>query len=156
MSIYATWLSLSADDHEDGCAVYVEDPPGSHCFEFSGKPCDCGTPRAPLVYEGSHVLPSNADRRGGCIDVAGIPDFIERDGRDDAKGSGLKDWLRLSVMNEESTLQYEGKSYVRGGDAAVVLDRRGVEELRDTLTAWLDRESIPDERECPECVEARQ
>jgi hypothetical protein len=141
MSIYATWLSLSAGNHEDGCAVYVEDPPGSACFEFSGKPCDCGTPRAPLVYEGSHVLPSDSDRRGGGIDVAGIPDFIERDGRDDAQGSGLKDWLRMSVHSDPSTETYEGEPYVRGGDADVVLDRRGVEELRDTLTAWLNREA---------------
>lgn len=142
MSIYATMLTLSEDEHEDGCAVYVETPPGSGCFDFSGKPCSCGTPRAPIVYEGSHVLPSDTDRRGGGIDVALIPDFITRDGRDDAQGEGLKDWLRLSVHCVPSTVLYEGKPYRPGGDAAVVLDRPLVAELRDTLTAWLDREAL--------------
>jgi hypothetical protein len=138
MSIFATWLSLGEDEHEEGCAIWVEVEPG--CFEFSGKPCDCGTPRSPLVYEGSHVLPSDEDRRGGGIDVAGIPDFIERDGRDDAQGEGLRDWLRLSVHAHPSKERWEGKPYVAGGDATVVLTRPLVEELRDTLTAWLERE----------------
>lgn len=131
MSIYATWLSLGDDEHEDGCAVYVEDPPGSDCFEFSGRPCSCGTPRAPIVYEGSHVLPSPGDRRGGYIDVAAIPNHIERDGRDDDGEGALKDWLRLTVGNPPSAST---------GDACVVLDRPLVVELRDTLTAWLERE----------------
>jgi hypothetical protein len=140
LSIYGTWLSLADDEHEDGCAVYVEDPPGSNVYEWSGKPCDCGTPRAPIVYEGSHVLPSDEDRRGGYVDIAAIPDFITRDGRDDAQGEGLKDWLRLSVGALPSSLVREGEPYVAGGNAVVVLTRPLVEELRDTLTAWLERE----------------
>ena len=121
MSIYATWLSLSDDEHEESCAVYAETRPGSGIFEFSGEPCDCGLPGAPIVYQGSHVLPSDDDARGGTVDVAAIPDFIVRDGRDDAQG----DWLRLSVYAE---------------DDAVVLTRSHVERLRDTLTKWLDAE----------------
>lgn len=139
MSIYGTWLSLGDDEHEDGCAIWVEVEPG--CFEHSGKPCDCGIPRSPIVYEGSHVLPSDDDRRGGSLDVAGIPDFVTRDGRDNAQGEGLKDWLRLSVGALPSLERYDGKPYVAGGHATVVLTRSHVEELRDTLTAWLDREA---------------
>jgi hypothetical protein len=131
MSIYASWLTLGDGEHEDGCAIYVEDPPGSNCFEFSGEPCDCGTPRAPIVYEGSHVLPSNTDRRAGYIDVAGIPDHIVREGREDGREGVPKDWLRLSVGSVPSTTMY---------GAALVLDRALVMELRDTLTAWLERE----------------
>lgn len=138
MSIYATWLSLGEDEHDHGCAVWVEVEPG--CFEHSGKPCSCGTPRSPIAYEGSHVLPADTDRRGGNVDVAAIPDFIEREGRDDAKGEGLKDWLRLSVHARPSLEQYQGEPYVTGGDATVVLTRPLVEELRDTLTAWLERD----------------
>lgn len=125
MSIYATWLRLFAGEHEESCAVWVETPPGSGTFRFSKKPCDCGMPRAPIAYQGSHVLPSDDDPRGGTVDVAAIPDFITRDGRDDARGEGLKDWLRLSVYAD--------------GDA-VVLTRRHVRLLRDTLTEWLDAE----------------
>lgn len=138
MSIYATWLSLGETEHEDGCAVWVEVEPG--CFEHSGKPCTCGLPRCPIVYEGSHVLPSDADRRGGGVDIASIPDFIERDGRDDAQGAGLKDWLRLSVSASPSTTRDRGKPYVRGGHVTVVLTRQQVQEVRDTLTSWLERE----------------
>jgi hypothetical protein len=138
MSIYGTWLSLGEDEHEDGCAAWVEVEPGDE--ERSGQPCSCGTPRAPIVYEGSHVLPADTDPRGGSIDVAAIPDFITRDGRDDARGEGLKDWLRLSVRARPSRERHHGKPYVRGGDATVVLTRPLVSELRDTLTAWLERD----------------
>jgi hypothetical protein len=139
LSIYATILDLSADEHDDDCAVWVETSPG--LFDRSGKPCDCGDrKRGPIVYEGSHVLPSDDDRRGGSIDLASIPDFITRDGRDDAQGQGLKDWLRLGVHSEPSREQYQGKPYVAGGDATVILDRPLVEALRDELTAWLERE----------------
>jgi hypothetical protein len=134
VSIYGTRLSLSNDEHEDGCAIWVEVEPG--CFEHSGNPCDCGIPRAPLVYEGSHVLPGDDDRRGGGIDVAEIPNHIEREGREPPF-----DYLRLSVYNLPSIETYKGKPYVAAGNAAVVLDRLLVEELRDTLTAWLDRSS---------------
>lgn len=144
MSIYATWLVLGGGEHEDGCAIYAEEPPGSGTLEFSGRPCSCGTPRAPLVYEGSHVLPADTDRRGGEVQVAAIPDFIERDGRVDARGSGLKDWLRLSVASDASSLMRKGEPYVPGGRATVVLTRPLVEELRDTLTLWLEREECTD------------
>lgn len=138
MSIYGTWLSLGEAEHEDGCAVWAEVKPGR--FEFSGKPCSCGLPRAPLIYEGSHVLPADTDPRGGSVDVAAIPDFITRDGRDDAPEGALKDWLRLSVHARPSRGLYRGKPYMKGGDATVVLTRPLVVELRDTLTAWLERD----------------
>lgn len=139
MSIYGTVLSLADDEHEDGCAIWVEVEPG--CFEHSGKPCSCGIPRAPIVYEGSHVLPADTDRRGGEVQVATIPDFITRDGRDDAPEGTLKDWLRLSVRSKPSKTRHEGRVYVPGGSADVVLNRAHVTELRDTLSAWLEREA---------------
>lgn len=140
MSIYGTWLSLDESEHDDDCDTWVEVEPG--CFELSGKPCSCGTPRAPIIYEGSHVLPSDTDPRGGGIDVAAIPDFITRDGCDD---EGPWDWLRLSVSSRpSSTRSVVGAPYVSGGIAAVVLTRPLVVELRDTLTAWLDREPTDD------------
>jgi hypothetical protein len=94
MSIYATWLDFS-DDSEDG---------------------------APIRYQQSHILPSDDDPRGGNVDVAFIPGFIERTDRpplseDDAP---MHPWLRLSV-----------------DDATVVLDRKQVARLHETLGRWL-------------------
>lgn len=137
MSIYATWLSFGEDEHPESCGVWVEDAPGSCCFEMVGT-CDCGMPKTPIVYEGSHVLPADTDRRGGWLDVAAIPDHIARDGRDDVPEGTLKDWLRLSMGNPPSHELYRGKPYISGGDAALVLTRSQVEQLRDTLTTWLE------------------
>lgn len=139
MSIYATWLVLDGSDHDvENCAAYVEAIEG--VWDFSGKPCTCAAwKRQPIVYEGSHILPSDGDRRGGGIEVGGIPDHITREGRDDAPEGSLKDWLRIGIWADASTEQYKGKPYVAAGDATVVLPRSLVEELRDTLTAWLDR-----------------
>lgn len=138
MSIYATWLTIqderqwTADMQGSGIdAAVIRD----------GEP-DFDDYDGPIVYEGSHILPSNDDRRGGSVYVCGIPDHITRDGRDDAPEGALKDWLRLSVHNVDSTEQYEGKPYVKAGDAAVVLTRRQVERVRDTLTGWLEREAM--------------
>jgi hypothetical protein len=137
MSIYGTILSLSEDEHEDGCDIYVEIRPGF--FEFSGKPCSCGTPRAPLVYEGSHVLPSDGDPRGGGVTLALISAHVEREDRPELPEGTLKDWLRLDVRNEPSAETYKDKPYVAGGSSTVVLTRQLVTDLRDALTGWLDR-----------------
>lgn len=127
MSIYATWLSLD-QEHEHGCAQWVQEEIEGCYYLDRAKPCTCGLPRSPFVYQGSHVLPAEDDDKGGSVLVCGIPDHITRDGRDDAPEGALKDWLRLSL-------------YPANDKNAVVLARRHVEELRDTLTAWLDRES---------------
>lgn len=135
MSIYSSMWAPDDAEHQEGCAVYVEDPPGSNIYDFSGKPCDCGQPDAPLIYRGSHVLPSDDDPRGGSVDLACIPDHITRDGRDDAPEGALKDWLRLSVHEHGDT-----PGEPTPGDASVVLTRPQVERLRDELTWWLERE----------------
>lgn len=129
MSIYGTMLVLN-DDHEHECQKWVEDVDERDSYHLDdSEPCTCGRPRWPLKYQGSHVLPSDdPSEKGGYVEVGMIPDHITRDGRDDAPEGALKDWLRLGV--NESTC---------------VLTRRQVTELRDTLTAWLDRE--PAERE---------
>lgn len=137
MSIYSTWLTIE-DERQ-----WMEAMAGAG---ISAGVIRDGEPTAtdidaPIVYQGSHVLPSDEDRRGGGIDVAAIPDHITRDGRDDAPEGALKDWLRLSVDSEDSDERHEGKVYQPGGRAVVVLTRPQVERLRDTLTEWLDREA---------------
>jgi hypothetical protein len=102
MSIYATLLSFDSD---------ADDPDGL---------------RAPVVYRGSHVMPSGDDVRGGYVEVAGIPSFIYRDSAHPYPA--LQDWLRLSVGDHDED---QGRT--------VLLDRAHGERLRDTLTAWLER-----------------
>lgn len=138
MSIYGSFFVLDADDHEDGCAVYVEIEPG--WLEFSGKPCDCGTPNAPLVYEGSHVLPSDDDRRGGSVDLATIHGEIVRPGTAEKPRpyDEQRPWLRLSLTNDASTYESEGKPYVSAGESVVVLKRSQVVRMRDALSEWLE------------------
>ncbi len=146
MSIYGTFFSLDCE-HAEECAFWVEASDG--VFE-PGDPadCTCDLRDAPLVYEGSHVLPSDQDRCGGEVELATIPDHIIRDDRPELPDGTLKDWLRLGVGSLDSTFRHEGKPYVAGGDATVILTRPHVERLRDALTEWLEREpSEPEDDE---------
>ncbi|MDG4792104.1 hypothetical protein O7626_40530 [Micromonospora sp. WMMD1102] len=96
MSIYATALPL------DG----VEEP-------------------APILYQGSHVLPADNDARDGVLLLCQIPGHISRDGRDLSDGDRtVWPWLRLSLHGP-------------GGDATVVLDREQVERIHAYLGDWL-------------------
>lgn len=146
MSIYGTWLSIHDErqvaaelaDHGIDHGVICDDGPVDDLAELPEDLLD-----APIVYEGSHVLPSDGDRRGGSVEVAAIPNHIERPDRPELPEGALKDWLRLAVrsVDSESWCQGEWRSgpYVEGGDATVLLTRRQVTRLRDTLTSWLDR-----------------
>lgn len=136
MSIYGTWLYFDAD-HEEGCAKWIPDPEfddGGIMID-EGNSCTCGQPFLPLVYQGSHILPSADDARGGGLEFAGIPDFITRDGRDDAPEGELKDWIRFSLWEDPTT--YRGST---PGSATVVLTRTQVERLHGELGRWLERE----------------
>lgn len=59
---------------------------------------------APLVYQGSHVMPTTDSPRGGSVDLGYLPGFITHEGRDragtpgdQAGDEGVWPWLRLSV-----------------------------------------------------------
>ncbi|MBW0088274.1 hypothetical protein I4I73_03465 [Pseudonocardia sp. KRD-184] len=97
---------------------------------------------APLIYRQSHVLPTVDDPRGGTLDLAYIPGFITRDGRDvdgeldpDCENDGVWPFLRVSLRAEQ------GLAMVEAGEPedTVVLDRDQVATLRDELTDWLLR-----------------
>lgn len=90
--------------------------------------CRCG----PIAYEGSHVLPSDGDPRGGFVAMCSIAGFIDRS----PERPPLSDdtfpywpWLRLMVGNRDSDVD----------PVTVVLDRGQLEQWRDALTFWLDR-----------------
>lgn len=80
---------------------------------------------APWIYQGSHVLPSEEDPRGGEIGLAYIPSHITRDGRDDQPEDGTPwPWLRVSVDT--------------GGDPAVLLNPAQARYLAEQLLGWAD------------------
>lgn len=117
MSIFASMAAPDHDEHEDNCQGWEKK---DGLWEFVG-PCSCGQPDAPLVYQGSHVLPTDDDERGGYVDLALIPSHITRDGRDDRPEDGAPwPWLRFGVNHE-----------------TVILTRRNVEQIHKTLGWWL-------------------
>jgi len=117
MSIYATWLTIQ-DPNEWVEELKKEGIKAGFVGDYPDEEEELGSP---WVYQGSHHLPSITDERRGCVEVAGIPDFITRDGEDE--GTSLNDWLRLSV-----------------NDCTVVLNRSQVTELCATLIDWYFRE----------------
>jgi hypothetical protein len=101
VSIFASLAAPADDEHTDECARW--DKNDDSCWEISGRPCDCGQPDAPLVYQGSHILPSETDQRRGWVDLALIPSHITRDGRDD-KPVDERPWPYLRLGVNESTV----------------------------------------------------
>lgn len=151
MSIYASWLTIDDEDHEPECAKwrkvtkdqalskpsYMSTWGDDYYVPVKGASCTCGNP-GPVIYQGSHVNPSNADPRGGSLDVGSIPNHCHPDARHDGETDDMThrvDFLRLSLVEDPAT--YHG---LHPGHATVVLDRAQVERLRDTLTYWLDTE----------------
>jgi len=84
---------------------------------------------APIIYKGSHVLPSDDDPRGGSVHLALIPSHITRDGRDDKPEDEQPwPWLRLDV-------QEDGPD---GDQATVILTLEQAKRLRAALGEWVD------------------
>ena len=144
MSIYATWLSIDDDNHATACHSWIPvaegDPwamvtnDGQHYRYDAAAVCTCGE-LAPIVYQGSHVNPSENDKRGGCVLVCAIPNHCHPDARGTDDAGAPVDYLRLKVKEDPATYQFGAP-----GDATVVLTKRHVTELRDTLSVWLDAE----------------
>lgn len=83
----------------------------------------------PYVYQGSHIEPATDHPRDGRLDIGAIPDHI---------GPCWDQFLRLGVAETADAMDNEP------GAATVLLDRQQVTELRDYLTAWLEREPTED------------
>jgi hypothetical protein len=139
MSIYGS-LPAPDNEHLEGCAKWVRDlkeafegmitERGTYGLDDS-QPCTCGRPDTPLVYKGSHVLPSATDERGGWVDIACIAGFITRDGRDESAGDYDSPWPYLRFGVNEQT---------------VVLTERNVRQIADTLNEWLALPKVKEER----------
>lgn len=126
MSVFASLAAPCEDEHEDDCGIWKKK---DDVWEMrAAKHCTCGQPDAPLVYQGSHVLPSGDDERGGWVDLALIPGHVrfyrDHPEADDAPEDQLppEPFLRFGV-----------------NDARVILTRRNVEQIAETLSAWLAR-----------------
>ena len=94
---------------------------------------------APIVYRGSHILPSDADERGGLVMLALIPSFINRTGDDGPEDEAPLPWLRLSVAARIVTEEDAQPGEMVGTAPAmqdVILDASQVRRMRDALTAW--------------------
>jgi len=125
VSIFGSLEAPDDEEHEDNCAIWIKE--GSFWHRDDEGTCTCGTPDAPLVYQGSHVMPSEDDERGGHLDIALIPGHVRmyRDNPDtDSAG--------------EDDLPPE--PYLRFGvnESVVILTRRNVEQIHATLTWWLE------------------
>lgn len=119
MSIFSSLGAPNDDEHEDNCTIWTKND-GIWDIE-EGAVCSCGRPDAPIVYQGSHILPSQDDERGGHVDIALIPSHITRDGRDDRpEDEAPWPFLRMGVNSE-----------------TVILTRRNVLEIVESLTYWL-------------------
>ncbi|MFD9721077.1 hypothetical protein [Streptomyces sp. NPDC059076] len=80
----------------------------------------------PWIYQGSHILPTTQDPRGGDIDLAVIPSHITRDGRDDQPDDGAPwPWLRFTLDTGSTA-------------ATAVLDPAQARDLAAQMTAWAD------------------
>lgn len=135
MSIWASLPAPDDTDHEDDCEIWIKH---DHYWEFSGKECTCGTPSAPIIYKGSHILPEKDSERGGNVSIALIPPHVrwwrenpEADNADEPDYPDPPDpYLRLGV-NEDT----------------VILDVDNVKLVYESLGVWL--ESVTGERPGP-------
>jgi len=143
MSIYGSTWDTDADDHEQDCARWVEcscpdsrtahgrwmgGNDGRHWRYDGNLPCSCLC--GPIVYQGSHILPSDEDRRGGSFGFGEIAGFITRDGRDDGPEDEDQPWpyLRVTMHTEDIDEPQD-----------VVLDGPLIESLTDYLVAFRER-----------------
>lgn len=122
MSIWGSWDAPDDGEHLDSCARW--DKKGD-TWDISDRPCDCGQPDAPLVYEHSGVMPDEGGTRGGSVDIASVAKDIQF-WRDNPTApiaeepEGWEPFLRFGV-----------------NEGTVVLTLRNVRQVHATLTEWL-------------------
>lgn len=123
MSIFASLKAPDDWEHEDECAHW--DKQGDTWYT-SGNPCNCGQPQAPIIYQGSHVLPSEEDKRGGTVDLALIPEHV-------------RFWRDNPDADVKDEPEEHPEPFLRFGvnDSTVILTKEHVKQIVDELTWWL-------------------
>lgn len=138
MSIYSTWLSIDDESHEVDCDTWQEVTKevarnsGSYMSTYNNKyfvrvdrPCTCQS-NGPIIYQGSHVNPSEDDPRGGVVHVSAIPNHCHPDARGTDDPGKPVEFLRVGVEPGDPD---QGNM--------VVLTRGQVKKLRNILDQWL-------------------
>jgi hypothetical protein len=122
MSIYCSIFDFGSE-HKPRCRRVIKIGRG-YIERNDALECTCGN--CPIIYQGSHVLPSNKDERGGEFGISAIPDHITRNGRrGNPKDGEWYPWLRVHLDG--------------GGRDTVILNKKQVVELRDALNEWIAR-----------------
>lgn len=128
----------------DGRYAISWDGDADRMFAMKPAPCapgddcpECDGWEAPWVYQGSHVMPTLDAERGGWVDLAypashcSTPKEHAAGGIDYSEarenGSPAHPWMRFGVNGE-----------------TVVLHRRQIARIVDTLTRWLTNEFVDD------------
>lgn len=124
MSIYCSIFDIG-DEHLPRCKRMKRLESGLY-GEADSQPCTCGS--CPIRYQGSHVFPSRKDKRDGVFSIAAIPSHVTRTGHNDGREGMWHPWLRISMHKTNQD--------------ALVLTRRQVEKLRDTLNRWLEKSKV--------------
>lgn len=128
MSIYSSIFGFG-DEHSPRCKQMRKVGPGVYQLDES-KPCTCSS--APIKYQHSGVLPANSHERGGVFMLAAIPNHITGDGKDNRPENGRwRPWLRVSMFDAEDS---------------IILTRKQVEKLRDTLNQWLKKSALAESK----------
>ena len=128
MSIFASLATLSDDQHSDECARWDKrESGGGEIWELSDRSCDCGQLDAPLVYQGSHILPTELDERGGYVDIALIPAHVRY-------------WRENPDAPSETEPESPPEPFLRFGvnESRVILTRHHVEGIVRELQWWLE------------------
>lgn len=131
MSIFASLPAPDDSEHTDDCACWdkQELENGGEFWRISSDvECDCGQPDAPIIYQGSHVLPSLDDKRGGSVDIALIPAHIRY-------------WRDNPDAPVETEPHEPPEPFLRFGvnGETVILTRHNVRQISHTLSDWLAR-----------------
>jgi hypothetical protein len=124
MSIYCSTFTIG-DEHSKKCARIRRIGKGVYQQDDSKEcTCKCG----PILYQGSHVAPSDDDKRGGIFSLGAIPGHIDGP-KLKALGEDMRPyhpWLRVSIWE------------VSPEDTTILLTRAQVVALKEELETWLE------------------
>lgn len=129
MSIYCSTFTIG-DEHSKKCARIRRIGKGVYQQDDSKEcTCKCG----PILYQGSHVAPSDDDKRGGIFSLGAIPGHIDGP-KLKALGEDMHPyhpWLRVGIWE------------ISPKEPIILLTRAQVVALKEDLERWLELSIFP-------------